>query len=290
MRKKKKKNKKSTNLRYRFLISVSFTVRFANRTGIGGGPDRYQVAGNYRARALQEESEEIFGPEELPHGKAFPVTQKMISVVLMCGNDNVKVRFVFKTEPCTVRDGEPHERRCERIEAQFDNMLRLLGAFNGLDALGTYYERASELVDHNTAVFQVTFDMLQTMRNELQEMQAKAHSFCSKIQWLDKEPMRQEYLEFMETMREKTQGIINLERELSTKFVNITEETLHDIFKASDEAREMIKYLLLKRNELARTPWPGDLPRLTEGSARPPGALLPRSGRLPGALGLRADG
>lgn len=200
----------------------------------------------------REESGHILSPKELLYGEAFPVTQKMISVALICGNENVKVKFVFKTEPCTVRDGAPHERRCERIEAQVDNMLGLLGAFNGLDALGTYYERASELVDDNTTVFEVTFDMLQRMRNELREMQAKAHTFCSEIQWLDKEPMRQEYLKFMETMREKTQGIINLERELSTKFVKITDETLHDIFRASDEAGEMIKYLLRRRNELAK--------------------------------------
>ena len=199
----------------------------------------------------QEESEQIFGPEELPRGKAFPVTQKMISVVLMCANEHVKVRFVFKTEPCTVRDGEPHERRCEGIEAQVDNMLRLLGAFDAWNSLGTYYDRAGELVDRNTMSFQVTFDMLESMRDEVQAMQTKAHSFCSEIQWLDNEPMRKEYLKFMETMREKTQGIINLERELGTRFVNITEETLHDIFKASDEARKRIQYLLLTRNKLA---------------------------------------
>ena len=42
-----------------------------------------------------------------------------------------------------------------------------------------------------------------------------------------------------------------------------------------------------RRNPPARTHalWAGDLPRPTEGSARPPGALLPRWRALPGADG-----
>ena len=236
-------------------IELEKTNRIGDLPVPSGGTNftpRVQINGK-QIDSVQVIWQEEFGQkrgEELLHGRAFHVTQSMISVVLICGNDNVKVRFVFITEPCAVRDGAPHERRCERIEAQVDNMLRLLDGFNGLDALKTYYAKASELVDEDMSTYQVTFDMLRHMRDELQAMQAKAQSFCSEIQWLADDPMRQEYLKFMETMREQTQGIINLERELSTKFVSITEETLHDIFRANDKIKADIKEVLLTRNTL----------------------------------------